>query len=117
MNKLEQFGSIYMAEVRDRSIFLLENLMQGKIKAPRFRSLQDELIMLNDKDAELVKHLVVALIDNTLHNTLFLLEEHPEYELINNDDNINDLSDGLSGELYTEDGWIEKYSKYPSSFD
>ena len=24
-----------------------------------------------------------------------------------------DISDGLCGELYTEDGWIEKYTKYP----
>ena len=26
-------------------------------------------------------------------------------------ENLNDLSDGLSGELYTEDGWIKNYSK------
>ncbi len=26
---------------------------------------------------------------------------------------IGDISDGLAGELYSEDGWIANYSEYP----
>jgi hypothetical protein len=35
-----------------------------------------------------------------------------EKKSIDPEDDIVELSDGLSGELYSEDGWIEKYSKY-----
>lgn len=46
-----------------------------------------------------------------MHNMLFMIEEHEEIELLYKEENIAEKSDGLSGELYTEDGWIEKYSK------
>lgn len=46
-----------------------------------------------------------------MHNMLFMLEEHEEIEMLYAGENIVEESDGLSGELYTEDGWIEKYSK------
>ena len=39
-----------------------------------------------------------------------MLEQHEEISLLYDDVNLNEESDGLSGELYTEDGWIEKYS-------
>ena len=44
---------------------------------------------------------------------LFLFEEYPEWKLIDeNQNNLAELSDGLSGELYTENGWIKKFSSY-----
>ena len=30
-------------------------------------------------------------------------------------ENLAELSDGLCGELYGEDGWIERFSGYPAS--
>ncbi len=42
---------------------------------------------------------------------LFMIEVQDEIELLFKKENLNDLSDGLSGELYTEDGWIKNYSK------
>ena len=38
-------------------------------------------------------------------------EEHEEIELTVKGRNLNEISDGLAGELYTEDGWIQKYTK------
>ncbi|WP_424407738.1 hypothetical protein [Pasteurella sp. PK-2025] len=116
MSKLEEFGKVYIDDVRDRTILLLENILKGQVNAPRFKDLQENLNQLGVEEIELIKYITISLIDNTLHNTLCLFEEYPEYELISDGENIIDLSDGLSAELYTDDGWIKKYSKYPSSF-
>ncbi|MEE6032937.1 hypothetical protein [Avibacterium paragallinarum] len=117
MNRLEKFGEIYIHEVRDRSLSLLYKLLEGKIKAPRLLRLQEELNNLDNQKRKVIEELSEALIDNTLHNILFLFEQYPEFELTFENQNLANLSDGLSGELYTEDGWIKKYSKYSSSLD
>ena len=44
---------------------------------------------------------------------LELVLRTPEGTLVN----LTDLSDGLAGEVYSEDGWIAKFSKYPSSIE
>ena len=49
-----------------------------------------------------------------------MIESSDEIDVIVNEDgnkiSVKDVSDGLAGELYSEDGWLLKYSKYPSSF-
>ncbi|MDE6209993.1 MAG: hypothetical protein K2M73_10030 [Lachnospiraceae bacterium] len=47
---------------------------------------------------------------NVLDSFLFMVEQHEDICLLYDNINLNEESDGLSGELYTEDGWIEKYS-------
>lgn len=50
-----------------------------------------------------------------------MIEQNEEYDLIKYTDDeksfvsLRDISDGLSGELYTEDGWIEKFSTYKTT--
>lgn len=117
MSKLDQFGEIYINEVRDRSLSLLKNLMKQKIKAPRLQRLQQELERLDDQSKKLAEELSITLIDNVIHNTLFLFESHDEIKLMYKNLDLNDLSDGLSGELYSDDGWIKQHSQYPSSND
>lgn len=117
MNELDKFGEIYINDVRDRSLSLLKNLIEKKIKAPRLQRLQQELEHLDDQSKKLAEELSITLIDNVIHNTLFLFESHDEIKLMYENLDLNDLSDGLSGELYSDDGWIKQYSQYPSSND
>ena len=42
---------------------------------------------------------------------LCMFEDHEELKLLLNEENLVEESDGLAGELYTEDGWIKRYSK------
>lgn len=44
-------------------------------------------------------------------NFLFLFEEDDKKEILVSGKNITEISDGLSGELFTEDGWISRFSK------
>ena len=57
--------------------------------------------------------LISEVVDQSIHNMLELVEEHPEVALLFNGVELRKISDGLSGELYTDDGWVYKYSKYP----
>ena len=51
------------------------------------------------------------MVDATLHNTLFLFEQELDgWQISNPDeeiDSIANISDGLSGELYSSNGWIK----------
>lgn len=114
MNELDKFGENYILEVRDYSLSLLESILNNEMKAPRIKLLQNEINTFSDKEKRIIEKLVATLIDNTLHNMLLLFEEHPEIEIKYNNVNLVNSSDGLCGELYTDDGWIKKYSKYKS---
>ena len=41
---------------------------------------------------------------------LNLIEENEDLQIIVDVENLNDISDGLAGELYTSDGWIHRFS-------
>lgn len=59
-------------------------------------------------------HTTVAIVDTTLHHLLWTVEQEDLIEFTFKEDdqivNINEISDGLAGELYTEDGWISRFS-------
>lgn len=40
-----------------------------------------------------------------------MFEDNMEIEVRVENECISEISDGLAGELYTEDGWIQKFSK------
>ena len=42
---------------------------------------------------------------------LCMIEEHEDIDVQVKKQNISDISDGLAGELYTEDGWIQRFTK------
>ena len=113
MNTLDNFGKVYINQVRDNSLFLLNAIITGHMTDNKSQLLHNQLKNFSDKEIELIHQLSTYLIDNTLHNVLFLFEEYPEWKLIDEDqNNLAELSDGLSGELYTENGWIKKFSSY-----
>lgn len=47
---------------------------------------------------------------NAIHQFLFALEEEIQVRI--DDEDIVQLSDGLSGELYGENGWNAQFNKY-----
>lgn len=69
----------------------------------------------SEKQKEILKWLVPKMVDAGLYNLFAMIEEHHNLnvEVTSNGErgNIRHLSDGLAGELYTEDGWISRFSK------
>jgi hypothetical protein len=78
--------------------------------------LQSELTGLSEEQIDIVRRVLFSSIDTGIHDFLFQLQEQAD---LNNDieikvDGINiiEASDGLNGELFTEDGWLANFSKY-----
>ncbi len=114
---LDLFGQKIMKNVRDQAIFEFESTLSGKMKSVNARYLHSSLSDFDEKKIDILRKFVLTSIDDVIYQFLNLLEQNEtNLKLIISDRNIEknvvSISDGLSGELFSEDGWIEKYSKY-----
>ncbi|MCO6519406.1 hypothetical protein [Snodgrassella sp.] len=115
---LDIFGQKIISSVRDQAIFEFEAMVQGKMKSENMVKLNNELETFDKNQIEILKKVVLTTIDNVIYNTLNMLEQNEENIRLlvsqdgKNEKNIVDISDGLSGELFTKKGWVEKFSKY-----
>lgn len=115
---LDIFGQKIISSVRDQAIFEFEAMVQGKMKSENMVKLNNELKTFDKNQIEILKKVVLTTIDNVIYNTLNMLEQNEENIRLlvsqdgKNEKNIVDISDGLSGELFTKKGWVEKFSKY-----
>lgn len=117
---LDDVGERIVRFVRDDAIQALDQLLSGETKAPALQSLVQQLRACSDAERGLIREVGVEMIDTTLHNCMWLLEGGENLDLYMRDPdgvplNISKLSDGLAGELYSEGGWIRRFSKYPPS--
>ena len=114
-SSLDKFGEFIVVNLRDKAIETAEMLLENGSKSPQTKILQDELLTFNAAQKAIVANAVKASIDAAIHDFLFAIEEQADFEndiqIIVNEDNIVEMSDGLQGELFTQDGWLEKYSK------
>ena len=115
-SSLDKFGEFIVVNLRDKAIENAEMLLENRSKSPQTKILQDELSTFNAAQKAIVANTVKASIDAAIHDFLFAIEEQADFEndiqIIVNEDNIVEMSDGLQGELFTQDGWFEKYSKF-----
>jgi hypothetical protein len=120
---LKSFGSKLMYDVRDYCLDQFNNSITKEAHTERKKLFKKNFNQLSPEEQEFVKNIALEMVDSALHYFLWMIEQNEEYDLINYTDNkenfvsLRDISDGLCGELYTEDGWIEKYSKYPPSIE
>ena len=109
--RLDFFGELLMNRVRDEAIYDWERIIEGQTKAKESIEIHNSL---SDKEKDLIRRLVPKVVDTKLHHLLWTLEQDDSLELLVNDgtkkENIAEISDGLTGELYTEDGWIYRFS-------
>lgn len=115
---LDQFGRRYMYFVRDTVLQQMMDIIDGTAKAPESKKISKKLGVIPKEHHNLIKSVVFDSVDHALHYFLFMFQEYEEdTKIMVEDDNgeshsLEELSDGLCGELYTEDGWIERFSKY-----
>jgi hypothetical protein len=120
---LQKFGQLLVSEVRDEAIDKYEMIATGTMKSVSATELHSKLTNFTEDQLSIVREIVVSSIDDVIHNFLWMLEQHDDdVDLLcswNGDsdkENIRKLSDGLSGEIYTEDGWIAKFSSYKENY-
>ena len=111
--KSKKIGQILMSEVRDATIDTLLRSKNGEMTSSRAQLigsyLRNEIVSSNYDEIE-----ALALItDNVIFQLLVALEANSEELEINfGGEAIDDISDGLAGELWGEHGWIASYSKF-----
>jgi hypothetical protein len=115
-----KFGKLLMEYGRDNTFECFLKLTEGKLKDTQSVQLSNELQRFTSEQIEIIKKIALLTIDDTLHNFLWMIEQNnDDFDMVVKKDGewstMDKESDGLYGELYTEDGWIAKYSKYPSS--
>lgn len=113
---LDRFGELLMKRVRDEAITDWDMIVDGRMKDTRSQEIRKQLSGFSQEQIGILKELYPQVVDTVLHHLLWTLEQEDSVDVIVKDDdkgtcNIRETSDGLPGELYSEDGWIMRYSK------
>lgn len=113
---LDKFGQILIQNVRDESISDWKMIVTGQMKSQRAQSIRDKLSGLTDEQRQVFLSMISEVADTVLHHLLQCLEEEDDIELAitadgNRVQSLRDVSDGLPGELYTDEGWIARFGK------
>lgn len=109
---LNEFGKMLITEVRDWTIGSMNKMIDGTMKGTTAELIKKNISILDKEQIEVLKWLIPEIVDFSLDSMLFMFEGHPDLQLVFQGVDLKEVSDGLSGELYTEDGWIQKFSKY-----
>lgn len=109
-NTLDLFGELLIKQVRDETISEWDMILNGKMKGVTAKEVKNRISSFNQEQLEVLKWIVPQIVDLNLHNLLFTIEESDELFVAIDDKEIKEESDGLAGELYTEDGWIRRFS-------
>lgn len=113
---LDRFGEFVIENLFDQGISKFQRLSNGEMKTPSLKTLQEELKSFNEKELEIIQKLVIEVMTSSTHDLLFAIQESAELDdgiqIKVNNKNVAELSDGLHGEIFTEKGWIKKYSVF-----
>ena len=108
--------------MRDDSFSCLLNEIKGDINSGQGVLIREMLSGFEQDPIDILMRLVPTMIDTTLHYVLDMIDSSDDVKLLfKNEESkyveIKKLSDGLAGKLYSEDGWISKFSKQPLVLD
>jgi len=114
-NELDVFGKKFVEEVYDYALVDWQGIVSGKAKrgvlADSFKEHFGE--NLNQSEKERLLWLISEVIETTMFYELNFFEQNPDYLLSTSDEesvNLTSISDGLAGELVSDQGWIARYA-------
>jgi hypothetical protein len=117
---LDKFGEFLISNLRDSAIDFFDKLLDGYWKPTPLKKLQKELAEFTPEQKEIIRKSFVAGVDTSIHDFLYALEENYEtskdMEFLADGQNVVTLSEGLHSELFTKEGWFEKFSRYMIEF-
>jgi hypothetical protein len=112
LSPIDKFGKFIVENLRDKGIDFAEGLLSKHWKAPGLLDMQNEIANLNDNQKTAFINAVTQTLDGAMHDFLFALQEINDITIFVEGQNIVELSDGIHGEAYSEEGWFAKYSKH-----
>src|SRR4029079_14992751 len=115
-SKLEQCGRQLTVEIRDEACKFLQQVLSGTMKDSTSKLFYEQYRTLDPDARAFVDKVVVAAVDSCFVRFLNFFDAHSTPLMVKNDQdeivNIQALSDGLVGELYSDQGWLAKYSQF-----
>ena len=119
-NSLDKFGKFLVENLRDKGIEHAELLLKSYWKDPDLKNIQNELSNLSDAQKDIVLNAIINTVDTAIHDFLFALQEQADFDneiqIMVDNENVVELSDGIHGEAYSDEGWYAKFSKYETLF-
>jgi len=113
-SSLEAFGETLINDVRDLVYEDYLATKNGRYKNSEAENMRE--LVRSIKNPAALDTIILSIIDSVIFQMLLMLEEN---NVSLNGDwgsfNARDDSDGLPGEIFGEDGWIEKFSVYKPS--
>jgi hypothetical protein len=113
---LHTFGGVLISQVRDAAIRQWRQIVRGGMKATEFEA--TKLTELQEEGKAAFLSLVPRVVDTVLHHLLWTLEQPDDIAIavqvgVDRVESLKEVSGGgLAGELYTEEGWIARFSEY-----
>jgi hypothetical protein len=118
---LERFGQFVISNLHDSPYEYARQLCDGELKSPETQNLQERLSQLTPEQRAAVLECVNASTINGMHSMLFRLmqlwEDDDEFSVIVDGVDVATLSDGLEGEIFSDSGWIAKFSQLDLNTD
>ena len=119
---LDRFGQLLVSEVRDVAVAVALKSLRGQMKDQASKQLEAELAKVPESTRKLFETFATDLVDSTLHDLLCFFEGAEDFLIAFKGDEVNlvdlnDVSDGLAGELFAEDGWISRFSDLGAILD
>jgi glutamyl-tRNA reductase len=113
---LDKFGELLMTRVRDEAISDWRMILDGSMKGERAQRIRKSVRQFSERDRSVVESLVPEIVDSVLHHLLYTFEQSSDVRIAVSTStkeisSLTDVSDGLAGELYSEEGWISRFSK------
>lgn len=108
---LSYLGEVLMREVRDRTIEGFDNRINGKMRDAKSQKLFEESKQIGNEEYKMIEKIIPQVVDLCIHNILCMIEDNSKIDVRIDDESVDEISDGLAGELYTKDGWIHRFSK------
>ena len=118
---LDKFGALFVQNLRDSILHKWEMLLRGDWTAPELLELQNHFSHsgFTEEQIQVLRDVLEYLITTGMHDLLFTIQEQADadssFKVLVDGQEITKLSDGLHGEIFGEDGWIVRFSKFPSA--
>jgi hypothetical protein len=115
---LDKFGEFYVRNLRDKMLHDLDMLLSGSWNAPGVQDLQQRLVALPEDGRALIREAAEHMVVTGMHDLLFALQEEADNDgairLTVDGVEVAKASDGMHGDIFSDEGWIARFSQYPT---
>jgi len=113
---LDCFGKKIINNIYDDALSYFVQLKNGTTKWGTGKEYTDVISKLDKKDQELLFKYLKKAIGTTMFGLLGFFEENTEYKIIYEENgqqvDLSKISEMLKAEPLSEDGWIQRFSKF-----